>query len=654
LTVLAPKFENIPPELKVTSCVLWKLEARDGKPTKLPYQPNGSYAKSNDPGTWITYQAAVDAYERQYGKWAGIGIMLAGGGLCGVDLDHCIVDGQIESWAAQIVREVNSYTEISPSGSGLRIWIYSDEIPDKWRKRKDNREVYSITDNRFLTVTGHHVEGTPTTIRRIAIEDVHRIVLPWPGMRDDVPAAAPPRVTATPSLSEMEILDKAFASKNGAEIRQLYEGNTSGYASWSEAVPALLWRLAFWTKDKGKLDLLFRSSGLMADKWDRAQSGSTWGSLELDRAIANSTGDYSPTGTPTRAAVAGNGSTNVGTPPEGTGLDLTALAGVQPRAVSWLWKHRVPFGKISIQDGDPDKGKSTILLDLAARVSRGDVMPDGSPGVAGGGGVLLLMSEDDIEDTIRPRLDAAGADVSRIWALTEFDIPDQIPSLESEIIERGIRLVVFDPLVAYLGEKMSANSDKDVRRALKPLGDMAQRTGVAIIGNRHLNKNGGVGASAMYRGGASIAFVALARSAWMVGSMPDDDDTRYLALVKHNLAPKPPTLKYRIAITDTGLPYVSWEGESSVTANQLVGANGSASVADVSAVEEAAEFLIDLLGDGGIVPAESVKRQAESAGHSWATVRRAKDLAKVESVKESITGGWVWRAKPAPPQPHQA
>ena len=190
---------------------------------------------------------------------------------------------------------------------------------------------------------------------------------------------------------------------------------------------------------------------------------------------------------------------------------LVSLGAVEPAPVRWLWPGYIPLGKLTVLDGDPALGKSTLLLDLAARVSTGAPMPDGSPGLHAS--VCLLSAEDALADTIRPRLAAAGADLARVHALTAVHgpagqgsrppvIPRDLPLLRRTLQETHSRLLLIDPLMAYLGRGVDSSRDQDVRRCLHLLSDVAHEAPCAMLLLRHLSK-----ASirrALYRGGGSI------------------------------------------------------------------------------------------------------------------------------------------------------
>jgi hypothetical protein len=330
---------------------------------------------------------------------------------------------------------------------------------------------------------------------------------------------------------------------------------------------------------------------------------------------------------------------------------LICLADVEPRGVHWLWEGRIPMGTVTIFDGDPGLGKSTLALDLAARLTTCSSMPDGTPaGVTGA--VIFLTSEDVLEYTIRPRLDEAGADTSKVFSFdTDADVapltlPHDIARLEVMILARGAKLVILDPLVAYLGQDINSHRDQDVRRALAPLQKMAERIGVAIIGIRHLNKT--QGSSAIYRGGGSIAIIGAARAGFLVGLDPDDPETRVFAPTKCNLARMPTSLQFTVIevakTLATGeqitISKIAWRGRSERSASDLLAAQ--ATDEDKSAQDDAVDFLHETLWDVP-KPTKQVQLEAKIRGLSWRTINRAKQKAGVESQKSGFNGEWTMR-----------
>lgn len=194
---------------------------------------------------------------------------------------------------------------------------------------------------------------------------------------------------------------------------------------------------------------------------------------------------------------------------------VSRLSELDPEPTEWLWHLRIPKGELTVVDGDPSVNKSSVLLDLVARVSTGREMPDGTPGTFGG--VLLLSSEDSIEKTVILRLVAAGADLSRVAVPSRsLLLPRDLRLLEEAVASVQAKLVVIDPMMAFLA--CDANGDQKVRQALTPLKGFAERSGVAVVLVRHLTKRGG--RQALYRGGGSIGIIAATRSALLVAKEP--------------------------------------------------------------------------------------------------------------------------------------
>lgn len=330
--------------------------------------------------------------------------------------------------------------------------------------------------------------------------------------------------------------------------------------------------------------------------------------------------------------------------PEQEGTGIFRADKVKRRKVEWAWPKYFAKGKLSIVEGDPGDGKSILTLDLASRWSTGAAMPDGANGLKPWQ-VLLVSAEDDPEDTLRPRLDAAGARLEHVHLVTHGatpDVPFEFNSglrvLEKAVLRYGVQIVIFDPLMAFIGGDTDTHSDHSVRRALQPLKRFAEATGAAVIVVRHLNK-GGSSTKAIYRGGGSIGFVGAARATFVVAQQ--DDGMRVLACVKTNLAKKPPALRYTIESNEDDIPYIKWHGVVSLTAQELLDGPekeaGSSEADDrQSAVEDAMEYLEFLLGNGPL-SWDEIKNQGKIDGYAEHTLRRARGRAKV--LKEYGTTG---------------
>jgi hypothetical protein len=344
---------------------------------------------------------------------------------------------------------------------------------------------------------------------------------------------------------------------------------------------------------------------------------------------------------------------------------IVRLSDVKPEPVAWLWPGRIALGKLTLIAGDPGLGKSFLTLDMAARVSRGRAWPDANGVATTSGGVVLLSAEDGVADTIRPRLDAAGADVNRIVALEAirsvgdngresartFDLSRDLPALEAAVRSvEGCRLVVIDPVTAYLGG-VDSHKNAEIRGLLAPLGAIAERHRVAVVAVTHLNKSGG--GPAIYRAMGSLAFAAAARAAWAVSKDKDDPRRRLLLPIKNNIAPDTGGLAYRIEpLGVDGCPAVVWEPDPvNVSADDALAGDRDEGGGRTEC-DDAAAWLRDLLAHGPRA-ARDVERDARDAGYSMATVRRAKAVIGVVSRKPAFGGPWEWTL-PAPPRAQDA
>ncbi|WP_458206700.1 phage NrS-1 polymerase family protein [Haladaptatus sp. NG-SE-30] len=296
---------SIPPATTIPSLLLehdqwvcWREQTRGEKPTKVPVNPStGRYALTNDPDTWASFDDA-----RSYatgGSVDGIGFVFTEDDpLVGIDLDSAR-DPDTQSpteWAATIIERLNSYTEISPSGTGYHVLVTGSLPPG--RNRRGTVELYETA--RFFTVTGDHVDETPTTIheRTEGLTSVYRNhVADEADGESNTTVTTNAQVDTEITLEDEELLERAKGATNGEKFDRLWRGDTSGYESHSEADMALCCLLAFWTGgDTGRMDSLFRQSGLLREKWDDVHyaDGSTYGEKTLKRASNVTTDYYTP------------------------------------------------------------------------------------------------------------------------------------------------------------------------------------------------------------------------------------------------------------------------------------------------------------------------------------------------------------------------
>lgn len=333
----------------------------------------------------------------------------------------------------------------------------------------------------------------------------------------------------------------------------------------------------------------------------------------------------------------------------GSGLEYARLADIPSVPLRWLWPGRIPAGKLTLLVGDPGLGKSVVSLDLAARVTVGAPWPGtGSHDGAQVGDVIILSAEDDPADTIRPRLEAVGADCSRILIVKSirlkdgsrrsFSLADDLEALRP-IISESVRLIIIDPISAYLGDTDS-HVNTSVRAVLAPLAELAAETGAAILGISHLNK---VAGAAIYRVQGSIAFTAAARAVWAIGKDPEDETGRHRLMlpVKCNLASDLGGLRYQLDDCQ-GLPVVHW---GDAVEGDVTEAFSQEPAEDRSARGEAKRWLAEMLADGP-QPATQIIRAAREIGIAERTLNRAKKSLGVLAEKAGFEGGWSWRLPP--------
>jgi len=320
--------------------------------------------------------------------------------------------------------------------------------------------------------------------------------------------------------------------------------------------------------------------------------------------------------------------------------------------VAWLWPGRIPFGELTILAGDPGLGKSLLAAHLTARLTCG--------GLGKARNALVLTAEDSPEHTVRPRLDAAGADLERVtfgWLEREglptpFMLPTDVGELRAIAHERKAALIVIDPLAAHLAGGVNSWKDQEVRTALAPLSSLAKATGAAIVIVAHLNK--GQSDDPLQRLGGSIGIPAAARSVLLLARDPDDPEgehggQRVLAHVKSNLGPLAASLRYEIEPATVACGSAEMfetarileRGEAPYTGAELLAAPRAERGAKLT---EAIGFLERELEQGDRAVGK-IQRSAEQLGISLQTLQRAKKQLGIESIR--VEHGWVWCLPPS-------
>lgn len=338
--------------------------------------------------------------------------------------------------------------------------------------------------------------------------------------------------------------------------------------------------------------------------------------------------------------------------PQGQSIQLST---VETKLIQWLHPGRIPRGKITILAGDPDVGKTFLTLDIASRVSTGTTWPDGAPNEAGN--VLILSAEDDLADTIVPRLQASEANLERIRALATIrkkakginEWVEAIPTLteDFETIKREIsihapKLIIIDPINAYL-PGVDTHRDAELRtKVFAPLKKLAEEHDIAVLCVMHLNKSNSQ--SAKHRISGSIAYVAASRATWLITNDKDDHSRKLMIPVKFNIGPKPDGLAYKIIENDRKEPVIAWEADPiNVDADEALSLEQQSSAPER---EYAKEFLLGILEDGAI-PAEDIFSEAEAHDISKRTLKRAKEQLGIRAIRRYEKGkrgvqGWSW------------
>jgi len=312
------------------------------------------------------------------------------------------------------------------------------------------------------------------------------------------------------------------------------------------------------------------------------------------------------------------------------------MGSIEVQEVKFLWKPYIPLGKITLLQGDPGSGKTFIAANIAAAVSTGKPLPYGDIENPVQGNVIYQTAEDGIADTLKPRLIQAGADCSKIFTITEettnLTLTDE--RLEEAIKQLKPRLLIIDPLQAYIGAETDLHRANEVRPKLAHIARLAETYEMAVILVMHLNKNGST--KGIYRGLGSIDIPAASRSVLIAGCDSKNPNERAIVHIKSSLAPKGESISY--ILNENGF---SWGGLSTLTADDIL--NYRTPDNDDTALDEAKEFLNDVLQDGP-VSANDIYKMAKNAGHSKRTIERAKKelnvtVKKIGFGKESQ---WIW------------
>ena len=332
-------------------------------------------------------------------------------------------------------------------------------------------------------------------------------------------------------------------------------------------------------------------------------------------------------------------------------LKLINMETVEVEQIEWLLYPFIPFGKVTIIQGDPGEGKTTMVLQIIAKLTRGEpillkqqsqkeaqkdseenlkqkVLSQDNP--IQPVNVICQTAEDGLGDTIKPRLLAAGADCSRVLVIDDREQPLTMLDvrLEEAIMQTKARMVVLDPIQGFLGTDVDMHRANEIRPLMKRMAVLAEKYHCAIILIGHMNKNSNGKSS--YRGLGSIDFQAAARSVLIVGRLKDEPETRVMCHVKSSLAPEGKSVAFRLD-KETGF---QWIGEYDISADDLLSGDARGQKSRI-----AKEFLLDILADGGMAQ-KKIEEEASKQGIKKKTLRNAKQELEIDSVKRG--NQWFW------------
>ena len=322
-------------------------------------------------------------------------------------------------------------------------------------------------------------------------------------------------------------------------------------------------------------------------------------------------------------------------------LKLIHMEDVVSKEVEWLWYPYIPYGKITIIEGDPGEGKTTLVLKLAAALSRGLPLPCDDDKEYEPIHIIYQTAEDGIEDTIKPRLEKAGADCSMIRVIDETDKELSMTDdrLEQAIIETKARLIILDPIQAYIGATVDMHRANEIRPVLKHLGTIAEKHNCAIILIGHMNKASG--SKSTYRGLGSIDIQATARSVLLVARLRDKPNIRIMAHDKSSLAPAGDAIGFEMT-EDNGMVCI---GPYDITIDELLSGNEGRGKRKLDIAEN---FIKEYFGSNKVIPSNEIMMEAAKRSIKRNTLLSAKKKLGITSDKEKAEDGTIYWTRVMP------
>ena len=328
---------------------------------------------------------------------------------------------------------------------------------------------------------------------------------------------------------------------------------------------------------------------------------------------------------------------------KGTSSELVVVnaSSVIPEPIEWRWSDRLALGKVSLLVGNPGQGKSYATCAISAALTKGIALPAHNEDAVQGD-VLMFAIEDGLSDTIRPRLDIVEADVCKVDVVTgrvedgkekHVSFETDLHDVERHIEGKNYKLIIIDPINAYLGGKLDTNSDSKLRSVLAPIAAMAERHNIAVLCVMHLNKSQNTNVLGRVMG--SVGYVGLARTVLFLGEHPDNYQQRVIDCVKSNIGELPPPIAFEL---DGGKFY--WVGETDARAEDILNAEQGGS--EMNAIDEACEFLQEVLQEG-VCKTVQVNKEAKQIGISETSLKRARKKLNIQSSRiGGVAGSGEW------------